>query len=248
MAIYDLYIEESMGAEETAGRVIDLSIEESFGSLESSQDGGKSLLELIALAESVTASSGKSLNELLGMVESLDRQVDFNRSIEETAQVQEYVSGLLFRNGFIVLPGEEGSEMTCPTPITDHIKLELNADPLTFIELKLPEFGDSHGTETSIITNKDIYIRRNLYGSQLSMNFTGVIDKSGMIDFYRSCRGILIKLTDQYENEFVGFLTNPRVSAKTIFESKCQEDEVTDWNDYGFEFIFEGKRTLDGDL
>jgi len=238
MTIFTESITESFSSGDNSVRIQDLYLEELLDLLEVSDVSMEEALENISFLEEVSASSGKSIGEIVGMLDSVSRQATLSRSSEETLGLISYPALTLESQGII----------TCPANINDTVSFELYETPATNIEIKLPDFGDVHSVKTSNIINRDIYIRRDLHSTIISMDFSGVTDKTSIVNFYNACRGILVKFTDQYNNTFLGFLNNDTLSVNTIFESKCDLDGITDWNDYGFNFTFEGKRTSTGAL
>ena len=236
--VYTVSLTESISVLDVAARDVTFIMNETLNIADSVYESGKDIYENFSIVDSVISSSGKVLNESLSILELLGRKITANRAVNEALSLVESTVGIIFRNG---VPVNNSAANNCPANIRTTLHIELYEDPSTSVTLKVPKFGDTHEARTSIITQGDIYIRRNLSDDKLKLDFEGVLEKATMISFFNACRGKLVVLTDQYDNEWLGFLTNKRLSVETIFEHQTCDD-------YGYGFEFEGKRITDGGL
>jgi len=233
--IYDKYLTEAMSVLERLAKITNININDQLDMSTKLVDGGRSLLEKAIMACYVTANSGISLSEVFSINESLIRNIIANRSMITQAEMEVFIAGYIVHYGEIDL-------ITCAEPIKDFIYMELYTDALVNVTLKLPEFGDDHTLQTSIIHSEDIYIQRELSDDKITMSFTTVKSKTEIIDFYNASRGKRIKFIDQYDNTFLGYLTSPNLS---INEETIKLDTC---GDYSTKIVFEGKRITDGEL
>ncbi len=218
--IYTENMTEAITVLEEVGKETYTSLTEAVNAVDAVDAFGGTVIEAMKILNTVIATAGKTLSEASLFAVILSREIEANRAIDSGINISDYVSATL------------NTLDTCPTVINDHIHIELYSDASVNIDIKLPEFKDKHTLQTSIITQEHIYIKRDLYDDKIIMDFSAVTDKQYIIDFYNASRGLRVLFTDQYDNEFLGYLTN-QLSVKTVFEDTC--------DDYGFTLIFEGK-------
>jgi len=227
--LYTEYVTEAIAVLDSIRKLTEINLSESFNINDILSDGGgRSLIEKLTVLCAVTATSGISLIEVFNINETLINNILANRNLNSNMVMEEFLAVYKISNGVITL-------VTCPEPIIDYIYMELFSDVNINVTVKLPEFGDEHKIQTSIIRSEDIYIRRDLDNSKITMSFNTIINKNDLVDFYNNSRGGRIKFTDQYNINYVGYLTNS-ISFK---EDSTKDGEC---GDYSTELVFEGKR------